>query len=377
MASLQLRSVLAGIAVSAIAACAGVLLLLHDQQPAGRAGALQGSIGMPSAEAARPARELTWAMGQRLHLGDRAVATGRDLLSIDVVDGGAAFTTFDGSVWFTDGSRVEVVGTTTPGNLVDRGIAWGASGRPNRWVVSENSGSRFAWFEYPTGDRPEIVVYDASLHRRVARVAVDVSRPCARCARIVAVDAKAVYWTTGLWHGLGSAEDTDPRRNQVFRIDVETGARSTVSPSRLRAAFRAGSRMLVVGDSPDSGTLTDGIGQEFAVVDGQLVARARGGAALFDSRGTRLRLRAPPGFHDSPTGGLLLFQWLDDDTVALLDATGWTAGVLGGEDLLVCKLTTGRCRVAVRTDGAQGSPIVPELGTPGSELALTRAIRDR
>jgi hypothetical protein len=88
-----------------------------------------------------------------------------------------------------------------------------------------------------------------------------------------------------------------------------------------------------------------------------------------------LRASSHYGYGFGAAERLYLFQWLDDDRFALLDGTGWNSGEYRGEDLLVCRLSTGRCTVAVRRPPSAGSPIVPEIGSPGAEQAQDRAAR--
>ena len=101
--------------------------------------------------------------------------------------------------------------------------------------------------------------------------------------------------------------------------------------------------------------------------DLDLRRRHRSARAAPDAAGVRLRLRA--------RRSLRIFEWLDDDRIALIDASGWKIGSYVGEDLVVCRLSTGRCTVAVRRSAASGSPIVPEFDTPGSGLAERRALQ--
>ncbi len=331
---------------------------------------------------ARPARPLTYAEGRVLHLGDQRVATGKDVLSLDVVDGGAAFTTLDGGIWFTDGSKPVLVGITTPGVVQEGTVAWGPGGRPDEWVVSDNSGSHFAWFEFPTGDRPELVVFDARTRQRVARVPVDVKPSCALCLQLVSVGDRAVYWTNSLWRGLGSlGEGRDsprPFRHEYAGPPDPAGpsATSQVPLGTLRADLLGRARMLVVGDSLERGRLTDGIGQEFAV-DGGHLTRVPDTQQVFDPRtGQRLQFRAPARYGYGIVERLRLYQWLDDDRFALLDATGWNAGDFTGEELLVCRISSMRCTIAVHRPAASGSPVIPELATPGAAQALARATGD-
>lgn len=327
----------------------------------------------PRVDTARP---LTYAEGQTIHLGDRSIDTGQDLLSLDVTDDGVAFTTFDGGLWFTDGSTIEQIGVMSPGSASPAGIAWGPDGRPNDRIVSDNTGSRLAWLQYSEFGRPGIVVYDTRERRRVAAWTVGQRRGCARCAQIVSVGDDDVYWTDSLWRGPGG-RDQGRSNAELFRYRVSTGVQRPVSVQSFDTYMRSRARTLVIGDSVESGTVQDGISQDFAFVGWRLLAGGRGtGRPSFEPvTGARIRLRPPArfGYGYGAAERLYLFQWLDDDSFALLDGTGWNRGELKGEDLLVCHLSTRRCRVAVRRPAAAGSPIVPEISTPGAELAQGRA----
>jgi hypothetical protein len=319
-------------------------------------------------------RPLTYAEGQTIHLGDRSIDTGQDLLSLDLTDDGVAFTTFDGGLWFTDGSTIEQIGAMSPGTASAHGIAWGPDGRPNDRIVSANTGSRLAWLQYSEFGRPGIVVYDTHARRRVAAWTVEQRPGCSRCAQLVSVSDDDVYWTDGLWPG---PEGQGSGNARLFRYRVSTGVQRTVSVQAYDAYLRSRPRTLVVGDSLESGTVEDGINQDFAFVGRRLVAGGRGtGRPTFDPvTGQQLRLRAPAryGYGYGAAERLYLFQWLDDDSFALLDGTDWNLGELTGEDLLVCHIATRGCAVAVRRPASAGSPIVPEVGTPGAELAQGRA----
>jgi hypothetical protein len=325
-----------------------------------------------------PPRPLTYAEGQTIHLGNRTIDTHLDLLSLDVTDDGAAFTTLDGYVWFTDGSSIEQIGFANPGRPLRSGVVWGLAGRPNDRVVSAPTGSRLAWVEFPRGDRPEIVVYDTHRRDEVARVPVDLGHRCRSCGHIVAVRGDDVFWTDRLEHGLGQSGE---RHSQALlaRYSVSTGKRSSITVEDYQRLLRRSPRMLVVGPTLESGTVESGINQDFAFIGEELVAGGRGtGRPMFDPvTGRRLVLRVSPryGYGFGAAERLYLFQWLDDDRFALLDGTGWNSGEYRGEDLLVCRLSTGRCTVAVRRPPSAGSPIVPEIGSPGAEQAQDRAAR--
>ena len=322
-----------------------------------------------------PGRPLVWAEGRTLHLGHRSVDTHQDLLSLDVTDDGVAFTTFDGLVWFTDGGRPEQIGATLPARAVTRGIDWGPFGRPDQWVVSDNAGSRLAWLEVTELERLEAVVYDTRERRVVAQVPV---RGAAASLALLSVGDDRLYWTDDHvpGRGIGARKGVGAR---VFRYDVSSGRRWRVPVADYLDDVGRRPRMLRLGTSARYAVLSDGVGQGFAFVGSEL--RARGGEwwdAWDAATGVRLRLRAPPGsrYGYGVAERLELVQWLDDERFALLDSTGWNAGVYSGEDLLVCDRSTGRCRVQVDRPLTARRLVVPEYGTPGAERATADAARD-
>lgn len=373
------RRWIAGVVGGVLLLAAGVALTRPSAPASGqRAEATPRSVqtSLAPLDPSRPARPLTYAEGQTIHLGRRTIDTHQDLLSLDVTDDGAAFTTLDGYVWFTDGDSVEQIGYATPGRPFGSGILWGQAGRPNDRVVSASSGSRLAWLEFPDGDRPEIVVYDTHEREQVARVPIDLRTGCRTCGQIVAVRGDDVFWTDGLEHDFGQSDDRFSQA-RLSRYSVSTGKHSTLTVEDYQNALRQSPRMLVVGQTLASGTVKSGINQDFAFIGRNLVAGGRGtGRPMYDPvTGRRLELRASPrfGYGFGAAERLYLFQWLDDDRFALLDGTGWNSGKYAGEDLLVCRLSRSRCTVAVRRPMSAGSPIVPEIGSPGAELAQDRA----
>ena len=121
------RFVAAGAALT-LAVTLGVTALVLDRR------------GDPTVPSDRLDRGLTWTPGTRpitygqeqtLHLGDREIATGIDFLSVDVTDDGAALTTLDGGIWFTDGTTVERIGSTIPLRVTAHSVS-GPVGRPRR-----------------------------------------------------------------------------------------------------------------------------------------------------------------------------------------------------------------------------------------------------
>lgn len=105
-------------------------------------------------------RPLAYGQVQTLYIGERTIDTGLDFLSIDLTDEGAALTTLDGGIWFTDGDTLELIGTTLP-NVVSH----------DDWVANDASGPLLAWMEFRDQriDRPELVVFDTAGRDEVAR----------------------------------------------------------------------------------------------------------------------------------------------------------------------------------------------------------------
>jgi hypothetical protein len=362
-----------------LAGAAAVVVLLAGVAFVGHAGNAKtprsgGAVNArPVGEAAgapgKP-RPLVYAEGSTIHLGEKTIDTGQDLLSLDLTDDGVAFTTFNGGLWFTDGTTTTRIGTTSPGQVDAHGVAWGPSGRPKDWIVSDPSGSRMAWFEYDQDEQPEIVVYDTHEHQHVARIPIELDPGCARCPQILSVDAD-VYWTDTPMRGLGSDNAKD--RQAVYRYSIATHKAKRVTAASYRTHLLHQSRGLVVGDSWATGNLTDGIGQRFSFSH-QGTTDPQG--QVFDAEtGQRVVLRAPPGYGPGDGIRLYLFEWLDDDRVALLDATGWAYGTYGGENLLVCHLESGQCVVQVHRARSAVSPILPEFESRGDAFAEARAIR--
>jgi hypothetical protein len=121
---------------------------------------------------------------------------------------------------------------------------------------------------------------------------------------------------------------------------------------------------LVIGDDRRTGLRTTGIGQDFRVVGSRLVpvldvdgesSLAR--TTFITTSSDAVQLRLPSGYRAARSDSaddppyFTLFEWVDDDTVAL--ARGNTRTHYG--DILVCHLPEGRCDVAV--EAPQGDAI--------------------
>jgi hypothetical protein len=340
----------------------------------------RAAVTTPTRTSGAP-RPLTYAVGRTIHFGDRSIRTGVDVLSLDVVDDGAAFTTFDGLLWFTDGRTLRQIGLTTPGQVISHGIGWSPAGRPNDRIVADYSGTRLAWLEYTRAGKysesPQLVVYDSRLRRRVARVALG-AMACPNCAHVVSVHGDHVDWTDVPLGGLGTSAQRQSG-TRLHRYDLSSRRETPLSVRTYQAELRRRPRTLVVGDSVASGTVGDTVGQDFVVSGRHLVASGRGsGRRTFDPRtGTEVGLHTSWALAAGRGGErFYLFEWLDDDTVALLAGTAASTGTRRSDDMLVCTISSGRCTLATpRPDSS--SPIVPEFETPGAGQAEARAARAR
>ena len=173
-------------------------------------------------------RPLTYADGVTIHYGEQTLDAPGPVQELDVTDDGVAFRTSDGRIWFTDGSRVEELGTLGKPSEPDpeyvrhwiQAHLFSPVLTSAGWVVSGNSGSRVAWFEFPQPGAPEVVVYDTHAREVVIR--------------------KQVAVAAGSWAAPHSVDDTsaylfldpdafaDDHMPQA-RLDLATGEQAPVS----------------------------------------------------------------------------------------------------------------------------------------------------
>jgi len=360
-------------------AVAGILVRSHTshQPPAAPMGATRPGVSIGSASSVRP---LVYAVGQTVHVGSRTVDTHLDVLSLVAAEGGAAFSTFDGAVWFTDGSAVTKIGMTTPAQVTATGVQWGPAGQPNDRIVSDDAGPDIAWLEYPDVEvgpaRPTIAVFDTRSADAVVRRRFPVSPVCPSCARLVSLQRGVAYVADrplDLHTGAQTAEASG-----LFRVDLRSGRREPVTTAAYLDVLEHSPRQLVIGTAPDNGLVGDGVGVDFEFVDQQLVAHAVSPQAVYEARSRRLlQLRGSPAMARGMGLGdpFELFEWLDDDRFALLDiSVNPGLGVRQG-DILTCRISTSSCAVAVRATTHGSSPIVPGVQTAGSERAEAVAVR--
>jgi hypothetical protein len=321
----------------------------------------------------RPAsRLLTYAVGATIHWGDttidvRAQANsspgwGKLVDYVDATDDGAVFVTGPAmirdaggigapygpaAVWFTDGSTPVRIGTTFGSRVRGFGIAPTAAG------------STLAWIDPGTKTVPgALVVYDTARMKELARFGTadpGQSWPFpAGSAVPLAVYDDAVYWSPDgrscepyLW---GAAYGCKPTA-RVMRFDTASGQQTRVSTAGYDADRRARPGLLT-GRSGDPQVRRGVMFLSFVRHGDRLVARGTweaaepGFPATVALTGQPLRLRHPSRHprreaQDDPHV-LTLTQWLGPDRVVLLD------GYDDGTDLVICRLSTGGCRVSVR-----------------------------
>jgi hypothetical protein len=291
-------------------------------------------------------RPLSYADGSTLHYGDRSVSALGRVVELDLTDDGVVFRTADDRIWFTDGSDPEQVGA-----LGETGPAWAHAdflwGDYVGRMVSGNSGSEAAWFEFPRPGSPEVVIYDTRAREVVGRH--ELQLPGDAMAGLYSVDAEAVYGFTDLM------DDEDPWPN--WRMGVTYGSQSPLDRGEYQDILekRSGARILEISHHEEDELADyepfDGL-QQFSVTGPRV--RPEGEQPLFvrDAlTGTELRFSAPDGY--PATNPVWLVQWVDDDTV-ILDAEQRER-----IDLLECRISTGACTVAVRVSS---DAVLPEIG---------------
>ena len=322
----------------------------------------------PSAGIVRP---LTWTdewwPSRRINYGDQVIDTRLDLTKhdfsqMDLTDDGVVVTTLDGRIWLANTSSVEQIGDS---HITHSFLSIFE-------VKTGSAGSLATWIEHPRNGAPRLVVYDTGQRAVVARHRFEQSY-----WSLLLVGADRVYWQTP--------------KNRILMLEVATGRVSRVSQQEYAAALLNGPRALVVGDAFDRGAVSDGLDALFIRKGARLVATEHvdhgdeGLTASFDSTGSPIRLRVPEGYDGARS--FTAFQWIDDDRLALMAGAGSMGFVPGLDpdlpadndgygDIMVCRISSGACRLAVRgpgpppVDPATQTPeylrLVPHYGTPGT-----------
>jgi len=293
--------------------------------------------------------------GHIVHFGDLVVETGDNHLHLDVTDDGFLYTdhTRQGGVWFSDGYAPVRVGTHVCG------VSPNSANFLTHAVMTANSGSTAAWFDCTHPARPTLVVFDSSSLHVVARQPVPSWPSCGRYAcGLVDVTSDSVY--------LDSMGGPGPDH----RFDVRADRLRASTPQEYLEGLRNRPRGLVLGEDWQSGTPIDRDGRlvagdaalDFAAVGSRLVPVLSDDTdhhhvtSAFNTATRRvLHLRLPAGYHETDVA-FRLFEWLDDDTVALIG---------GGADIVTCRLSTGRCVLAVPGPPAGTVRLVPTFPLPG------------
>ncbi len=281
-----------------------------------------------------------------IHFGSRLVEIPNGFVHLDVTDDGFIYTS-DGSAWFSDGGTPIQIGSHLCGAQHGK-----FSSFAHRNVISANVGSLAAWFECAPAVRPTLVVYDTSSGSDVARRSTAL---CQRSCELVDVTADYVYFNRGVYTGYPRPE---------YRFGVTTHDLRASTPQLYAEDLISHPRGLAVGDTWQNSTANNGIGQTFSAIDSQLAPRwrERNGEetvtnAFDTATGQAVQLHLPTGYDSDPAEDFVLFQWLDDDTVAIAASDG---------GILSCRLPDGRCELSVQpAEGADGYRVLPNLPLPG------------
>jgi hypothetical protein len=312
--------------------------------------------GSDAVETTAAHRLLTYAVGTTIHWGNRTVdvaeqAPGRNVrrLSLDYLDAtddGVVFVTGPSprresgevvaphgasTIWFTDGSAPVPIGVTSGSAVRGFGIA------------SSAAGSTLAWVDPGTASRAgQLVVYDTGRMREVASFGAPDAVP-------LAVYDDVVYWSPAgsrcLPAGWGSLTGCHGSRH-VMRFDTASGRQTRVSADDYDADRRSRPG-LVTG--PSGSARRGGLFLSFVPEGRRLFAAGVEPGARFTPTvaltGRPLRLLLPR--EDRNPSDHALTQWLDGDRVVLVEPES-----RDGTHLLVCRLSTGTCRLVARLPDA-------------------------
>jgi|RhiMetdeSRZDD1v2_1073273.scaffolds.fasta_scaffold39370_4 hypothetical protein len=280
-----------------------------------------------------------------IHVGDQLVDIDQGLSTrggwdLALTDAGVVYNKH--SLWFTDGGA--------PRRISECG------GKP-----SGSSGTWATWIDC-AGD---LVVFDTGSGQEVAR------KPLPSCldegwwCETDDVVGKRVYFTRE-----GGASGL---RERHYRFDVSTGLVVAATDQMYADDIRSHSPGLVFGRSWRTGTATDE-GIFFDVVGSRLVPTYWDSGlpteAFDEATGSPVRLSLPDGItppQDPVAGsqGFILFEALDDNTIALVQRYERSLNhlqVLG--DIITCHLSNGRCRLAVPAGPPDQIRLVPGMSYP-------------
>ncbi len=338
------------VTVSMVVAAAAAVAVVGSLQSAvfDRDSAPQPTNRPPKVDSSRP---ITYAEGATVHYGDQTVTLPGRVVELDLTDDGVAVRTADNRVWFTDGADVNEISAIGESHWPDESsggdVLWGSYvGR----MVSSDTGSEVAWFEFPKPRSAEVVVYDTASRQVVYRDRDPIDLPYTGVTSgLYSVDADAVYGFTDLTFG----EELRP----TWRVELATGTFKRLDQPKAYEAIlesRGLARTLLISDrtnDPADFVPFDGV-MEFSVIGTRVTAEGKEPHFVKDGlTGRGFEFSAPPGYPE--TRSLWLVQWLDDDTVV------FHAKQPGGVDLLECQVSTSDCQLALR---APADAVVPKIG---------------
>ena len=289
-----------------------------------------------------PVRRLTYATGHEVHWGDRLVDAGSKVWEVAPTDDGAVFIRDSRrggcvyavacrTLWFTDGTDSVSIGTVT-GSVI-RGFD----------VETSSVGSTVVWSEPDPSDhtayyprRGEFVVYDTHARREAGRFGSSGSE-------VLAVLDDYVYWIPGRAWCLDFQRYYGAcRRYQgAMRFNVSTGTQERVSWASYRADRGSRERTLVTPFMDEGGVPEPGLSDSIAFLahGKQLLPDNADGPAItarLATTGQVVRFRLPAGHVQRDFYPMVM--WLDDDRLVIS---------ADGRGLLVCRVSSGRCREVV------------------------------
>jgi hypothetical protein len=275
-----------------------------------------------------------------LHVGDREVRIDQALRTVrgwplGLTDAGVVYAKDDGSVWFTDGG--------SPRRIAQQTCA-GTSPTNVDVLATADAGPWAAWFDCAPAHRGDLVVFDTNSGQEVARAPIPSCRSATLPCTLGGIIGEHVY--------IG---------DNAQRLDVTTGKVVSATPQMYDEDLNSHPRAFVLGDSWRTGTPTGGV--DFDVVGSRLIPtdpqpgpEPRRTRAFDSATGQPVQFRLPSGYHPDPSltfhgndvsgyvYGFGVFEWLDDDTVALVqEGEGWQS-----RDIITCRLSDGRCHLAVK-----------------------------
>jgi hypothetical protein len=190
----------------------------------------------------------------------------------------------------------------------------------------------------------QLVVYDTAERVEVRRF------DCPKCGSPEIV-GDHVYW----------ARNENVRSALTTMFDAASGETTHVSAKAYVEDQAAHARGLVTRDSTGTDRVSNGVGQVFRS-DGRRLwpvldlgpaspgVTHWGRTRVSDTgSGRPLELRLPAGF--APQLLFTVFDWLDDDRLALVQDDGVPGSSGGDGKILVCRVSTQQCQVAVPPTG--------------------------